>query len=68
MGLLHGTDTLEETAFFLDVFLQTKKPVVLTGSMRNFDELGYDGFSNLLSAILVTLSEQSHNRGWFWFK
>ena len=61
--ITHGTDTLEETAFFLDVFLQTKKPVVLTGSMRNFDELGYDGFSNLLSAILVTLSEQSYNRG-----
>jgi L-asparaginase len=46
-----------------DVFLQTKKPVVLTGSMRNFDELGYDGFSNLLSAILVVLSDQSYNRG-----
>ena len=49
----HGTDTLEETAYFLDLFLKTKKPVVLTGSMRNFSELGYDGFSNLLSAILV---------------
>lgn len=61
--ITHGTDTLEETAFFLDVFLQTKKPVVLTGSMRNFDELGYDGFSNLLSAILVALSGQSYNRG-----
>ena len=61
--ITHGTDTLEETAYFLDVFLQTKKPVVLTGSMRNFDELGYDGFSNLLSAILVVLSDQSYNRG-----
>lgn len=61
--ITHGTDTLEETAYFLDVFLDTKKPVVLTGSMRNFDELGYDGYSNLLSALLVSLSEKSKNRG-----
>lgn len=59
----HGTDTLEETAYFLDVYLKTKKPVVITGSMRNFSELGYDGFSNLLSAILVSSSNASYNRG-----
>ncbi|MDY0346610.1 MAG: asparaginase [Acholeplasma sp.] len=59
----HGTDTLEETAYFLDLFLKTKKPVVLTGSMRNFSELGYDGFSNLLSAILVASEKTSYNRG-----
>ncbi len=61
--ITHGTDTLEETAYFLDMYLDTKKPVVLTGSMRNFDELGYDGYSNLLSAILVSLSNKSKNRG-----
>lgn len=61
--ITHGTDTLEETAYFLDVFLSTKKPVVLTGSMRNFDELGYDGYSNLLSALLVSLSDKSKKRG-----
>lgn len=59
----HGTDTLEETAFFLDLYIKTKKPVVVTGSMRNFSELGYDGFSNLLSAILVASSPNSYNRG-----
>lgn len=59
----HGTDTLEETAFFLDLYVKTKKPVVITGSMRNFSELGYDGFSNLLSAILVASSPNSYNRG-----
>ncbi len=61
--ITHGTDTLEETAYFLDLFLNEKKPVVLTGSMRNFDEVGYDGFSNLVSAILVALSPESNNRG-----
>lgn len=59
----HGTDTLEETAYFLDLFLQSKKPVVLTGSMRNYSELGYDGFSNLLSAILVSTDQSSYGRG-----
>lgn len=59
----HGTDTLEETAYFLDLYVKTKKPVVITGSMRNFSELGYDGFSNLLSAILVASHPSSYNRG-----
>ena len=59
----HGTDTLEETAYFLDLYVKTKKPVVITGSMRNFSELGYDGFSNLLSAILVASHPSSINRG-----
>ncbi len=61
--ITHGTDTLEETAYFLDLYLNTKKPVVLTGSLRNFDELGYDGHSNLLSALLVCLSDNSKGRG-----
>ncbi len=61
--ITHGTDTLEETAFFLDCYLDTKKPVVLTGSMRNFDEIGYDGFSNLYSSILVAIANESYNRG-----
>lgn len=59
----HGTDTLEETAFFLDAYLNTKKPVVITGSMRNYDEIGYDGFSNLFSSILVAAANESYQRG-----
>lgn len=59
----HGTDTLEETAYFLDLYLDTKKPVVFTGSMRNFSELGFDGLSNLVSSILVAASEQSKHMG-----
>lgn len=61
--ITHGTDTLEETAYFLDLYLNTSIPVVITGSMRNFSELGYDGFSNLLSAILVAASDDSKDRG-----
>ncbi len=61
--ITHGTDTLEETAFFLDSYLNTNKPVVVTGSMRNYDEIGYDGFSNLYSSILVAIANESHDRG-----
>ena len=61
--ITHGTDTLEESAYFLDLYLETKKPVVFTGSMRNFSELGFDGLSNLVSSILVAASDQSKRMG-----
>jgi len=61
--LTHGTDTLEETAFFLDVILDCKKPVVVTGSMRNGSELGYDGPANLSAAICTVVSPASIGRG-----
>jgi len=59
----HGTDNLEEIAYLLDLTLATSKPVVMTGSMRNASELGYDGPSNLASAILTAISEESVKRG-----
>jgi|SRR5690554_37214 len=61
--ITHGTDTLEETAFFLDLYCNLDIPIVVTGSMRTFDEFGYDGLSNLISSILVALDENSVNRG-----
>lgn len=61
--ITHGTDTIEETAIFLDLYLDTQVPVVLTGSMRNLSELGYDGLSNLVSAVLVASYPGSKNRG-----
>jgi len=61
--ITHGTDTLEETAYFLDLYVHHDKPVVMTGSMRNFSELGYDGLSNLVSSILVAASDASRKRG-----
>lgn len=61
--LTHGTDTLEETAYFLDVILECKKPVVVTGAMRNGSELGYDGPANLSAAICTVVSDASKGRG-----
>lgn len=61
--ITHGTDTLEETAFFLDLYNDLTIPIVVTGSMRSFDEFGYDGLSNLISAILVASDQKSVGRG-----
>ncbi len=61
--VVHGTDTLEETAFYLDVVCDHDKPVVVTGSMKNASELGYDGLTNLDASIKVVLSPQSRNKG-----
>ncbi|SMB88530.1 asparaginase [Deinococcus hopiensis] len=59
----HGTDTLEETAFFLHLALATHVPVVLTGSMRHAAEVSWDGPGNLLDAAHVALHAQSQGRG-----
>lgn len=61
--VVHGTDTLEETAFFLDVIVDSEKPIILTGSMKSSSELGYDGINNLVSSILVAKSPKSKNKG-----
>ncbi len=63
--IVHGTDTLEETAFYLDVVSTHDKPVVLTGSMKNASDLGYDGLTNLVSAIKVVMEPQSRGKGVF---
>lgn len=61
--ITHGTDTLEETAYLLDLLLSSQKPVIIVGAMRNFSELGYDGSSNLSAAICTGLSKNSWNKG-----
>lgn len=61
--VVHGTDTLEETAFFLDTVLDSPVPVVVTGSMKSSSELGFDGINNLVSSILVAKSTKSRGRG-----
>lgn len=61
--ITHGTDTLEETAFFLELTLDTKKPVCLTGSMRPKSSLSYDGLMNLYTSVLVASDTSSQNRG-----
>lgn len=59
----HGTDSLEETAYFVDLTLKTHKPVIFTGSMRSSSELGYDGPFNLATSICTAIAEESKNRG-----
>lgn len=61
--ITHGTDTLEETAYLLDLCVDSPKPIVVTGAMRNFSELGYDGSSNLSAAICTAISPESRNKG-----
>lgn len=61
--ITHGTDTLEETAYFLDLTIKSEKPVVITGAMRSGSELGYDGPSNLAASICTAISEDAKNRG-----
>ncbi len=61
--ITHGTDTLEETAYYLDLSLNCAKPIVLVAAMRNASELGYDGPANLSAAICTAASDNSHNRG-----
>lgn len=61
--VVHGTDTLEETAFLLDVVVHTDKPIVVTGSMKSSSELGFDGINNLVSSILVCQSLEAKSKG-----
>ncbi|KAJ6150419.1 L-asparaginase [Penicillium samsonianum] len=59
----HGTDTLEETAFFLDLVLDSEKPVVITGAMRPSTALSADGPLNLYQAVKLAASSVAYGRG-----
>jgi L-asparaginase len=60
--VLHGTDTVEETAYFVDLLLTTEKPVVFTMAMRSQSELAYDGLRNVANSIRVCESVESKSR------
>ncbi|UNM96903.1 asparaginase [Ignatzschineria rhizosphaerae] len=61
--LTQGTDTLEESAFFLDLIWDSDIPLILTGAMRSPDQAGADGPSNLLASLIAASSENSSARG-----
>ena len=59
----HGTDTLEETAFFLDTTIGNQLPIVITGAMRSSNEVGSDGLYNFESAIRVAKCDDAQKKG-----
>ena len=61
--ITHGTDTLEETAYFLDTMEVPHMPIVLTGAMRSSNELGSDGVYNYLSALRVASDDRAADKG-----
>lgn len=61
--ITHGTDTLDETAYFLDLVLQSEKPVVFVGAMRNSSELSWDGPANLVDAVRVATTLDARGLG-----
>ncbi|ARK62130.1 asparaginase [Burkholderia pseudomallei] len=59
----HGTDTLEETAWFLDLTIESHKPIVLIGAQRNASAPDFDGPRNLLNAARVCVSPEARDKG-----
>ena len=63
IAITHGTDTMEETAFFLNLTHTKSIPIVLVGSMRASDEISADWPANLLNAVRVGISEEAKGKG-----
>ena len=61
--ITHGTDTLEETAFFLNLTVKSKKPVVVIGAMRPATAISADGPMNLLNAVKLAADPKAQDRG-----
>src|SRR5687768_1509663 len=61
--ITHGTDTMEETAYFLNLIIKTDKPVVLVGSMRPSTAVSADGPLNLYNGVAVAADPNARGRG-----
>lgn len=61
--IIHGTDTMEETAFLLNLVLKTRKPVVITGAMRPATAISPDGFLNIYEAAVVAACDEAQGKG-----
>ncbi|MBE1554094.1 asparaginase [Sporosarcina limicola] len=61
--ITHGTDTLEESAYFLELATNCTIPIVLTGAMRSSNEIGADGVYNLMSAVRVASDDEAKGKG-----
>src|SRR4051812_44765628 len=61
--ITHGTDTMEETAYFLSLVIKSEKPVVLVGSMRPATAISADGPINLYNAVALAANPQAKGRG-----
>ena len=59
----HGTDSMEETAYFLDLTINDSRPIVVTGSQRAPQDIGTDVYSNLRNSIYVAVNEELKNVG-----
>lgn len=61
--ITHGTDTLEETAYFLNLVEKTDKPIIVVGSMRPGTAMSADGMLNLYNAVAVASSKEARGKG-----
>ena len=63
VAITHGTDTLEETSYFLDLTVKSDKPVVMTGSMRPSTAMSADGPLNIFNAVAIAADKTARGRG-----
>ncbi len=61
--VMHGTDTMEETAFFMNLTVKTHKPIVFTGAMRPATAISADGALNLFNAVCLAASQKTSGHG-----
>ena len=61
--ITHGTDTMEETAYFLNLVVKSDKPIVMVGAMRNSGSLSADGPLNIYNAVNVAMSKEAAGKG-----